>query len=272
MADVVNVAPRLSLAEVPAQIGNYLDGHAAEFHDKTPRNKRQPKPDPDTLYSGRLRALMPDPAEQVRSCLAVQLTGAQKQALDILATWPRCTTGQLTGLMGGVSCRSARQVIRSLSGLSMVRDERGRHVLTDGAAAAGAGHGSTPEPPCAPSGWPTGVIGVPASWSSNAGPSPPSGSGNGCATTAGTSPRSGPGGTQPLVLFVFETPEIEEDFADAAGCHGLPVCTSDLELFEERCVLGEVWRPPPPAPYERLTIHGLDNLQSWQSIRARDIR
>ena len=69
------------------------------------------------------------------------------------------------------------------------------------------------------------------------------------------------GGTLPLALFVFETPEIEEAFVDAAGHHGLPICTSDLELFEERGVLGEVWRPPPPEPYQRLTIHCLDKLQ-----------
>ena len=74
---------------------------------------------------------MPDPREQVKDCLAVALTSAQKQALDLLATWPRCTTEQLTGLMGGVTRRWARQVIQSLSDLSLIRDERNRHVLTD---------------------------------------------------------------------------------------------------------------------------------------------
>ena len=50
---------------------------------------------------------------------------------------------------------------------------------------------------------------------------------------------------------------------DAAGYHNLPVCTSNLELFGERGVLGEAWRPPHPDTYERLTIHGLDGLRLW---------
>ena len=73
-------------------------------------------------------------------------------------------------------------------------------------------------------------------------------------------PRLDHGGVLPLVLFVFETPDIEEDFVDSAGYHKLPICTSDLELFEERGVLGEVWRPPHPDTYQRLTIHALDKL------------
>ena len=100
MATVVTIAPRLSLTEVLAQVGDYLDGRDAESRDKTSRAQRQPKPDPDTLYSDRLRALMPDPAERVKDCLAVALTGAQKQSLDLLAAWPLCTTKQFTGLMG----------------------------------------------------------------------------------------------------------------------------------------------------------------------------
>ena len=47
---------------------------------------------------------------------------------------------------------------------------------------------------------------------------------------------------------------------DSAGYHNLPICTSDLELFDERGVLGEVWRPPHPDTYQRLTIHCLDKL------------
>ena len=78
---------------------------------------------------------------------------------------------------------------------------------------------------------------------------------------ASTWPREDHGGALPLVLFVFETPEIEEDFVGSAGYHNLPICTSDLELFEERGVLGEVWRPPHPDTYQRLTIHCLDKLR-----------
>ena len=49
------------------------------------------------------------------------------------------------------------------------------------------------------------------------------------------------GGQLPLVLFVFETPEAEEAFVMAAGrSHGVPLFTSDLELFKERGVPGDV--------------------------------
>ena len=74
---------------------------------------------------------MPDPTEQVRSCLAVQLARAEKDALDLLAAWPLCTTDQLAGLMGGVTRRRANQVLRSLTGQFLVHSENQRHVLRD---------------------------------------------------------------------------------------------------------------------------------------------
>ena len=131
MAAVVTIAPEMSLSDILAYVQRYLDGYAADFRDQTPRAERKPKPDPDTLYSDRLRALMPDPTEQVKECLAVQLTGSQEQALGLLAAWPRRT----------------------------------------------------------------GANGVPTSSKWSAGPSPPSGSANACATTAATSPPTGPSGT-----------------------------------------------------------------------------
>ena len=54
MGDAVTINPHLSLADILAYVQRHLDGYAAEFNDKTPRDKRQPKPDPDTLYSSRL--------------------------------------------------------------------------------------------------------------------------------------------------------------------------------------------------------------------------
>ena len=346
MADVVTVAPEISLSGILAYVQRYLDGYAADFNDKTPQAERKPKPDPDTLYSDRLRALMPDPSEQVKNCLAVQLTGAQKQALDLLASWPRCTTEQFTGLMGGVTRRWARQVIQSLADLSLVRDEHGRHVLTDDglrclarrdrlAVRMALGRWSARKRRRSQGGPPVhagtalrslasqqdhqdAIATCAAMLTAEAAKSgdcqllellPTSRSSIGYyfqgqyyvahpdatfwlahrgewrpyflqverrAVTpkrvrqrlrnyrryfASGWPQRDHGGTSPLVLFVFETPEIEEAFVDAAGYHGLPICTSDLELFEERGVLGEVWRPPPPEPYQRLTIHCLDNLQ-----------
>ena len=331
-----------------------LGSTATNVRDRTTREQRQPKPDPDTLYSHRLRALMPEPTEQLKNCLAVPLTGAQKQALDLLAAWPpRCTTEQFTGLMGGVTRRWARQVLQSLTDLSLVREERGRHVLTDhglcylarrdrmavrmalGRWSARKRHRSARKRHRSRGGPPVyagtallslasqqdhqdAITTCAARFTGEAAHSrdyqllemlPTSRSPIGYyfqgqyyvvhpdatfwlahrgswrpyfleverrAVTpkrvrerlrnyrryfASDWPRRDHGGTLPVVLLVFETPGIEEAFVDAAGHHGLPICTSDLELFEERGVLGEVWRPPPPDTYQRLTIHGLDRLQ-----------
>ena len=288
---------------------------------------------------------MPDPREQVKDCLAVALTSAQKQALDLLATWPRCTTEQLTGLMGGVTRRWARQVIQSLSDLSLIRDERNRHVLTDDglrclarrdrlAVRMALGRWSARKRRRSRGGpqvyagtalrslasqqeHQDAIATCAARFTAEAAHSrdhqllemlPTSRSSIGYyfqgqyyvvhpdatfwlayqgdwrpyfleverrAVTpkrvrerlrnyrryfASNWPRRDHGGTLPLVLFIFETPEIEEDFVGSAGYHGLPICTSDLELFDERGVLGEVWRPPHPDTYQRLTIHALDKL------------
>ena len=345
MAAVVTVAPEMSLSDVLAQVGNYLNGRDAESWDKTPRAQRQPKPDPDTLYSDRLRALMPDPAGQVKDCLAVALTAAQKQALDLLAAWPLCTTEQFTRLMGGVTRRWARQVLQSLADLSLAHEQRGRHVLTDDglrylarrdrlAVRMALGRwsarrrrrsrggplvyaGTALRSLASQQDHQDAIATCAARFTAEAAKSrdyqvlemlPTSRSSIGYyfqgqyyvvhpdatfwlayqgqwrpyfieverrAVTpkrvrerlrnyrryfASNWPQRDHGGASPLVLFVFETPEIEEDFVDSAGHHGLPICTSDLELFEERGVLGEVWRPPHPEPYQRLTIHSLDKL------------
>ena len=74
---------------------------------------------------------MPEPSELLRSSLAVRLTRAEKDALDLLAAWPLCTTDQLAGLMGGVTRRRVNQVLSSLAGHSLVRADGQRHVLTD---------------------------------------------------------------------------------------------------------------------------------------------
>ena len=84
--------------------------------------EREPRPDPETLYPDHLRAAMPEPSELFMSSLAVQLTGAEKDALDLLASWPLCTTDQMAGLMGGVTRRRVNHVLSSLTGHSLVRD------------------------------------------------------------------------------------------------------------------------------------------------------
>ncbi len=127
----VKMKPHLSLGNIVASIGWLVDQHASVRRDKTPPHKRQPEPDPYSLYPEHLRAAMPDPTEQIKSCLAVQLARAEKDTLDLLAAWPLCTTDQLAGLMGGVTRRRANQVLRSLAGRSLVHSESRRHVLRD---------------------------------------------------------------------------------------------------------------------------------------------
>ncbi len=127
----MKIAPHLSLENIVASIGWLVDRYARDRRDKTPPARRQPEPDPDTLYPTLLRAAMPDPPDQVRSSLAVQLTRAEKETLDLLAAWPLCTTDQLAGMMGGVTRRRVNQVLRSLANRSLVHSENQRHVLRD---------------------------------------------------------------------------------------------------------------------------------------------
>ena len=87
-------------------------------------------PDPDTLYTSRLRATMLEPSEQLSSSLAMQLTAAEKQTLELLSSWPLCTKGKLAGLMGGVTCRRVNQILIFLTNRSLARADGQRHVLT----------------------------------------------------------------------------------------------------------------------------------------------
>ena len=127
----VTIAPSLSLENIVGSIGWLVDRDARNRRDNTPPAKRQPTPDPYSLYPEHVRAAMPDPSEQVGNSLAVQLTHAEKDALDLLAAWPLCSTDQFAGLMGGVTRRRANQVLRSLGARSLVHSENQRHVLRD---------------------------------------------------------------------------------------------------------------------------------------------
>ena len=84
-----------------------------------------------TLYPSGVQAAMPEPAEQLTPALSVQLTRAEKDALDLLAAWPLCTREQLAGLMGGVTLRRVNQVLRSLTQHGLVRTDEPLHMLTD---------------------------------------------------------------------------------------------------------------------------------------------
>ncbi len=115
------ISPDVSLPAIMGWLGRRAGHNAAD----------RPRPDPEELYPSGLRTLMPQPPEQIRKSLAVRLTRAEKQALDLLAAWPRCDTGQLAGLMGGVTRRRANQVLRVLADHGLIRADGESHVLTD---------------------------------------------------------------------------------------------------------------------------------------------
>ena len=127
----VEVAPGVSLDAIIAWTDRVAGRSAESSRQRNPGAERKPSPNPETLYPDHLRAAMPEPSELLRSSLAVQLTRAEKDALDLLAAWPLSTTEQMAGLMGGVTRRRANQVLSSLAGHSLVRADGQRHVLTD---------------------------------------------------------------------------------------------------------------------------------------------
>ena len=127
----VEVASDVSLDDIIAWTERLVASEEADRRDRTPRTERKPTPDPDALYPDHLRATMPDPSEQIKSCLAVQLTRSEKDALDLLAAWPLCTPKQFMGLMGGVTLRRANQVTSSLTQRDLISTDQQRHVLTD---------------------------------------------------------------------------------------------------------------------------------------------
>ncbi len=91
------------------------------------------RPDRTKLYSARMRATRPRPAEQLDAAYAVRLSRTDKQVLDLLADWPLCTAEQLAGLMGGVGRRRVNQALRRLRRRRLVQrdDEGGGYVLND---------------------------------------------------------------------------------------------------------------------------------------------
>ena len=127
----VKVAPGVSLNDIVRWTDRLLEIDEADRRRYGFEKPRKPTPDPEAIYPSHLRATMPEPAQQLESSLAVQLTRAEKEALDLLAAWPLCTTEQLAGLMGGVTRRRTNQVLSSLSQRDLVRTDRQRRVLTN---------------------------------------------------------------------------------------------------------------------------------------------
>ena len=121
----VRVSPDASLPGIMAWAERLLDSSYAFLRDNPMPNPGRP------LYPSSVQAAMPEPTDQLIAALAVQLTRADKDALDLLAAWPLCTREQLAGLMGGVTLRRVNQVLRSLSQRGLVRADGPLHVLTD---------------------------------------------------------------------------------------------------------------------------------------------
>ena len=120
----VLVSPDVSLTGILTWTERLLDSSYSFLRDN-------PKPNLGTLYPSGVQASMPKPSQQLASVLAVQLTRADKDALDLLAAWPLCTREQLAGLMGDVTSRRVNQVLRSLRQHSLVRKDESLLVLTD---------------------------------------------------------------------------------------------------------------------------------------------
>ncbi len=120
----VRVSPDASLTGILAWMERLLDSSYPFLRDR-------PKPNRSALYPSGVQAAMPEPAEQLKPALSVQLTSADKDALDLLAAWPLCTREQLAGLMGGVTLRRVNQVLRSLAQHGLIRSDEPLHMLTD---------------------------------------------------------------------------------------------------------------------------------------------
>ena len=140
----VKVVPDVSLNAIVNWTDQLLESSEADRRRYGFKKPEKPTPDPEALYPSHLRATMPEPAQQLESALSVQLTRAEREALDLLAAWPVCTTEQLAGLMGGITRRRANQVLQSLTGRGLIRIDQQRHVLTNDGLTWPAGTG----PPC----------------------------------------------------------------------------------------------------------------------------
>ena len=124
LGEAVRIDADASLVGILAWAERLLDSSYSFLRDR-------PKPKPGALYPSGVQASMPEPTPQLASTLPVQLTRAEKDALDLLSAWPLCTREQLAGLMGGVTLRRVNQVLRSLTQHGLVRADEPLHMLTD---------------------------------------------------------------------------------------------------------------------------------------------
>ena len=120
----VRIDADTSMAGILAWMDRLLDSSHSFLRDR-------PKANPDALYPSSMRAAMPEPSQLLTPALSVQLTRAEKDALDLLAAWPLCSREHLAGLMGGVTLRRVNQMLRSLRQHGLVREDESLLMLTD---------------------------------------------------------------------------------------------------------------------------------------------
>ncbi len=120
----VEISPETSLAAILAWAEGLLESSHQSRHD-------DPWPDPDAIYPDGVQATMPEPAQQLAPALAVQLTRAEKDVLDLLGAWPLCSREQLARLMGGVTLRRVNQALRCLRERDLAQEDDSRLMLTD---------------------------------------------------------------------------------------------------------------------------------------------
>ncbi len=127
----VDIATMLATSLRLPDILAWLEDDVARQRNRWGRGTH--RPDRRKLYSARMRATRPRPAEQIDAAYAVRLSRTDKQVLDLLADWPLCTVEQLAGLMGGVGRRRVNQALRRLRRRRLVQrdDQGGGSVLSD---------------------------------------------------------------------------------------------------------------------------------------------
>ena len=127
------LAPNLELSAILAWLADDLARQRKRWGRSLPGSDRT------KLYTGRVRASRPGPAEQLDTAYAVRLSRSDKQVLDLVYDWPLCTSRQLAGLMGGVGRRRVNRALRQLrerglveradTGTGYVLSEQGLVVL-----------------------------------------------------------------------------------------------------------------------------------------------
>ena len=78
----MRIAADASLAGILALAERLLGSSSYSFLGKSP------KPNPGGLYPSGVQAAMPEPTDQLSAAPSVHLTRSDKDALDLLATWP----------------------------------------------------------------------------------------------------------------------------------------------------------------------------------------